>query len=174
MVAHLQIPKRKSYRLPGYDYSLAGAYFVTIIAKNRQCLFGNVTNGTMDINEVGKIITYAWQNLEKTYSYVFLDEYCLLPDHFHGILWIQELDPCGARSKINLAGPGMIKIKPLGQLIGSFKTCSTKQINLINNTPGEAIWQRNFYDRIVRDDKELDRIRTYIMANPSRWPDEPE
>ena len=174
MTTHLQILKRKSYRLPGYDYSLAGAYFVTIITKNRQCLFGTITNGTMDINAAGKIITDAWQILEKTYPYVVLDEYCLLPDHFHGILWIQGLDPYGSGSKINLGGPGMIKIKPLGQLIGSFKTCSTKQINLMNDTPGETIWQRNFYDRIVRDEKELDRIRAYIMANPSHWPDEPE
>ncbi len=174
MTTHLQILRRISYRLPGYDYSLAGAYFVTIIAKNRQCLFGSIENGTMGINEAGKIITDTWQKLEKTYPYVVVDEYCLLPDHFHGILWIQELIPYGPGSKINLAGPGMIKIKPLGQLIGSFKTCSTKQINLMNHTPGERIWQRNFYDRIIRNEKELDRIRAYIMANPCRWPNEPE
>lgn len=174
MPTHLQIPRRISYRLPGYDYSLAGGYFVTLIAKNRQCLFGSIENGTMDINEAGKIITDTWQKLEKTYPYVVVDEYCLLPDHFHGILWIQELIPYGPGSKINLARPGMIKLKPLGQLIGSFKTCSTKQINLMNHTPGERIWQRNFYDRIIRNEKELERIRAYIMANPSRWPNEPE
>ena len=168
-----QFPKRKLIRLPGYDYSLAGAYFVTINANNNHCLFGNISDGTMDLNLAGKIIVNSWQQLEINYPYVYLDEFCLMPNHFHGIIFIRELARPKSTSTDNLTGSSAVKIKPLGQLIGSFKTSSTKQFNLVCNTPGNIIWQRNYYDRIIRDDAELDRIRAYIMANPFRWPKEP-
>lgn len=160
---------RRSIRLKGYDYSLAGAYFVTVVAWQRQMLFGEIVDGEMQLNELGRIVSEKWQWLETQYEYVELGEWIVMPNHLHGILVIHDIGRGGSRS-----APTPIKRKPLGGLIGAFKTVSTKQINLLCNTEGQMVWQRNYYEHIMRNEQEMDRIARYIEANPSMWTEDDE
>ena len=164
-----KIHHRRSIRLKGYDYSQAGAYFVTIVAWQREMLFGDIVNGEMVLNDFGGIISEKWQWLEKQYEYIELGEWVIMPNHFHGILAIHDNGRGGSRS-----APTPIKRKPLGGLIGAFKTVSTKQINLLRDTEGQVVWQRNYYERIIRNEPEMDRITRYIESNPLRWADDDE
>jgi putative transposase len=163
----MTIPKnrRRSLRLSGYDYSQVGAYFITIGVKCRQCLLGSILNNQTQLNPYGKIAEYSWNWLSQAYQYVELDEWVIMPNHFHGIIIILENCRGGSRT----APTGESKRKPLGRLIGVFKTISTKQINFIRKTRGVPFWQRNFYEHVIRDDHSLNRIREYIVTNPLRW-----
>ena len=166
---------RRSIRLKGYDYiaplggEQAGAYFVTIVAWQREMLFGEIVNGGMVLNELGQIVVDKWQWLESQYEYVELGTWVVMPNHFHGILVIHDLGRGGSRS-----APTPKKRKPLGGLIGAFKTVSTKQINLLRNTEGQMVWQRNYYERVIRNEREMERISRYIESNLSRWADDDE
>ena len=164
-----KIHHRRSIRLKEYDYSQAGAYFVTIVAWQREVLFGEIVNGEMVLNDFGKIVSKKWQWMETQYEYVELDAWILMPNHLHGILIIHDDGRGGSRP-----APTPIKHKPLGGLIGAFKTVSTKQINLLRDTEGQVVWQRNYYERIIRNEPEMDRISRYIESNPSMWVDDDE
>ena len=109
-------PRRNSLRLKGYDYTQPGAYFVTICTKNRECLFGEIVGGILKLNEYGDIVAKSWQWLEQQYSYVELDVWVVMPNHLHGIIIITDTS-------------NDIKPKPLGRLVGAFKTVSAKKIN---------------------------------------------
>lgn len=167
---------RRSIRLPGYDYAQTGLYFVTICTKNRECLFGEIVGGSMRLNEYGQIVAQCWQWLSHRYPYVGLDEWVVMPNHLHGIVVIDTHDgggsrtaPTGTTIPMGITPTNGIKRKSLGCLIGAFKTVSTKHINVIRNTPGAPVWQRNYYERIVRNEKALINIRRYIAENPLRW-----
>jgi len=164
-----KIHHRRSIRLKEYDYSQAGAYFVTIVAWQREVLFGEIVNGEMVLNDFGKIVSKKWQWMETQYEYVELDAWILMPNHLHGILIIHDDGRGGSRP-----APTPIKHKPLGGLIGAFKTVSTKQINILRDTEGQVVWQRNYYERIIRNEPEMDRITRYIESNPLRWADDDE
>jgi REP element-mobilizing transposase RayT len=138
---------RRSIRLKDYDYSQPGAYFVTMVTWQRRVLFGDVVDGEMLLNDFGKVVSEKWQWLEIQYDYIELGAWVVMPNHFHGILMIHENGRGGSRSALT-----PIKRKPLGGLIGAFKTVSTKQINMIRNTEGQPLWQRNYYEHIIRDD----------------------
>ena len=169
---HPEIHRRRSIRLKGYDYTTAGAYFVTLVTKDRVCWFGDVVNGEMIWNKYGKICADAWLWLARQYDYVELIEWVIMPNHLHGIIVIIDgVDATGrggSRTAPTTITMGT-KRKPLGRLIGAFKTVSTKRINEMRRTPGEPIWQRNYYEHIIRNKNELNRIRQYIMENPLRW-----
>ena len=154
--------RRRSIRLKGYDYSKAGAYFVTICTRNRQCLFGDIADGKMVLNDVGQMVCKAWEWLATQYDYVELYEWVIMPNHMHGIIVIAD-----GRGGSRTAPTG--NRKPVGRLVGAFKTVSTKRINRLHGTPGAKLWQRNYYERIIRNDAELNRIREYIAGNPRRW-----
>jgi REP element-mobilizing transposase RayT len=160
---------RRSIRLPGYDYRHDGMYFVTLCTQDRALLFGTVTDGTMTPSDCGQIVVDSWQWLAQQYPYVSLDLSVLMPNHFHGILIIGEEadDPNAGASRS--APTSIIKRKPLGRLIGAFKTVSTKQINQLRDTPGAFVWQRNYYEHIIRSERSLYNIRQYIETNPARW-----
>jgi putative transposase len=164
------IHRRRSIRLQGYDYSQAGAYFITAVASQRECLFGEIVNGEMKLNEFGKMIEDAWKWLETQYSYVELLNGIVMPNHFHGLLTIHDNDGRGG----SRSAPTPTKRKPLGRLIGAFKTVSTKQINLLRHTEGTMVWQRNYYEHIICNEKEMENIWKYIEANPSMWADDDE
>ncbi len=176
--------RRRSIRLPGYDYSSPGAYSVTIVTRGREHLFGQVVAGEMRLNAFGEIVAETWLWLARQYPYVRLDEWVVMPNHFHGILWIVDISNDAGRGASRRAPTGgsqlvptdenPIKIKPLGQLVGAFKTVSAKRINLLRGTPGVSVWQRDYYERIVRDDRALDAIRRYIRYNPLRWDEDRE
>ena len=167
MKYHPEIHNRHSIRLKDYDYTQEGAYFVTVCSYGRECLFGEVINEEMQPNQFGQIVVDSWLWLAKHYPYVALDAWVVMPNHFHGIMVIGENDEGGSRT-------APTKIKSLGRLIGAFKTVSTKQINLIRQTPSLTLWQRNYYERIIRNESELNRIREYIEANPAKWASDKE
>lgn len=176
---------RRSIRYSGYDYAQPGAYFVTIVTLRRVCMFGDIVDGAMKVNHYGQIVTQTWEWLPKQYPYVKIDPYIVMPNHFHGILSIIEFEDGRSRGGSRPAPTGLIeeyyplpyditKIKPLGQLIGVFKTISAKKINQIRSTPGVSVWQRNYYERIIRDENELNDISMYINFNPQTWQSDSE
>ena len=136
-----------------------------MVAHQRACLFGDLLEGEMVLNEYGLIVAEKWQWLENQYPYVVSGMSVVMPNHFHGILMI-DFDGSRGGSRTT---PTTVKRKPLGRLIGAFKTVSTKQINILPNTPGIPIWQRNYYERIIRDEREMDRVHRYIESNPFTW-----
>ena len=162
---------RRSLRLSEYDYSQAGAYFVTICVNKRQGLLGTIVNNQIQLNHYGKIAETSWQWLSQAYDYVELDEWIIMPNHLHGIIFISpdNIISTDCRGGSRTAPTGESKIKPLGRLIGAFKTISTKQINFTRKTSGAPFWQRNFYEHVIRDDHSLNRIREYIVTNPLQW-----
>jgi putative transposase len=168
---HDDAQHRRSTRLRAWDYASPGAYFVTICTQDRVPLFGDVRDGRMHLHEPGMIVATAWQWLPTQYSHVILDEWCVMPNHLHGILVIRRggsrTAPGGSRTAPT--GEGDTGAKPIGRLIGAFKTVSTKQINLARPTPGEPVWQRNYWDHIIREGEDIDRIRVYIRDNPPEW-----
>ena len=172
---------RRSIRLKGYDYTRSGFYFITICCYQKQCFFGEIVDEKMWLNQYGEIVSKTYQWLSQRYFYVHLDEWIIMPNHFHGIMVLTDT-PCRGESRIaptnrnnliltdqNLPINPELKRKSLGRLIGAFKTVSTKKINFIRNAPGTPIWQRNYYEHIIRDEESLNRIRKYIINNPWSW-----
>ena len=153
---------RRSIRLPGYDYTSNNAYFVTMVIKNRECL--------LEDPRYSEIVEWSWKQLATLNDHVVLDEYVVMPNHFHGILVI-DVRRGGSRTAPTNAPAAR---KPLGRLIGSFKTMAAKRINLLRDAPGLEVWQRNYYERIIRDEAELGRIRQYVIDNPANWLADPE
>ncbi len=158
--------RRRSLRLPGYDYSQPGAYFLTICVRGRTPVFGDIVNGEMIFNEYGKIVLQCWNKLPEHYPYVVLDAFAVMPNHVHAILLIigPDLQYVGAGLK-----PAPTNTKPLSEIVRGFKTFSSRSINLVRGTPGQPLWQRGYYEHIVRDEESLHRIRDYIATNPLRW-----
>jgi REP element-mobilizing transposase RayT len=117
----------------------------------------------MRLNPIGRIVDQTWRWLAARYAHVHLDQWVVMPNHLHGII---ILTPCRGGSR---TAPTTTKRKPLGRLIGAFKTVSAKRINRTRGTPSTRLWQRNYYEHIIRNDDELDQIRQYIVDNPSRW-----
>ena len=150
--------RKNRLRLEGYDYSDAGAYFVTVVTQGRVCLFGDVVDGEMRLNEAGEVVRQGWQSLAGRYGHVGLDAYVVMPNHLHGVVVLDD----GGSESLELR-------KPLGRLIGSFKTITTQRVNDILGTRDRRLWQRNFYEHVVRDEEDLDRIRDYIAGNPAGW-----
>jgi len=198
-----QIHHRRSIRLQGYDYSQNGAYFITLCTHNRECLFGQIQNGQMILNEYGKMVEQCWNNLSNHYDNIELDAYVIMPNHFHGIILITDnvdnVDNVRAIRELPIHElPRQRKHElpihelPIHELprqqqkqrqqqrrkmllpkiVGRFKTNSAKQINQMRNTPGISVWQRNYYEHIIRDEKSLENIRNYIINNPAKWQDD--
>ena len=176
---------RRSIRLRGYDYSRPGAYFVTLCTQGRECLFGEIADEEMVLNEYGKIVEQCWRDLTNHYHNVQLDHYIVMPNHFHGIIIIKSVvtgsSVVGAGFKpapttthpapTNSDHPAH-KHHGLSEFIRALKTFSSKHINQIRNTPGTPVWQRNYYEHIIRDNLEYQKITTYIRNNPKNWRDD--
>lgn len=199
MTFNPEIHHRHSIRLPNYDYSQPGYYFVTICAHERECLFGDPENNIIVLNEIGMLVKKKWDDLPGHFPGIELDQMVIMPNHLHGIIIISDhrrgntnhppilADMIGLSRGDGVFPPFPIAItkigpdqgamtaplrngKTLGQMIAWFKYESTKEINrMITGNPEAKIWQRNFYDRIIRDDEELNRIRNYIATNPETW-----
>ena len=150
------MPKnRKKIRLQNFDYSQNGYYFVTICAKDRKNWFGEILAGKVILNSWGLIVVQQWQWLATQYNYIQIDQYSVMPDHFHGILAITRNGHDRSLQQ---------KVKSLSQLIGAFKTTSSKLIRKSGFI--EFQWQKSFYEHIIRSEKSLDHIRLYIEQNP--------
>ncbi len=150
---------RRPIRLQGYDYSRAGAYFVTVCTHDRLCLFGEIADRRMALNDAGRMVQQVWDDLPNHYSHVELDECVVMPNHVHGIVVI-----VGAGFK-----PAPTKRHGLPEIVRALKAFSARRINEIRNTPGVKLWQRGYYEHIIRNDDELNRIREYIANNPMKW-----
>lgn len=158
---------RRSIRLFSYDYSQNGAYFVTVCTQNRECLFGEVVHGEMRLNHAGQIANQCWRNIPTHFPHVDIDEFILMPNHIHGILVIDGRGTaCRAPTGEQFGKPVSGSIPTI---IRSFKSAATKRVNESHGTPGTKLWQRNYYEHIIRDDDELNRIRQYILDNPAQW-----
>ena len=160
---------RQSIRLRGYDYSRVGAYYITICVRNRQCLFGDVIDRNLQLNQAGLIIRSVWDNLPRLYDGIGLDAFIVMPNHVHGIVVINK--PVGAiHESPSFAGPVAQRRRMLlSKIVGRFKMVSAKQINALRGSPGQPLWQRNYYEHIIRDDGSLNRIRQYVSDNPAQW-----
>jgi putative transposase len=185
---------RRSIRLKGYDYAQAGAYFVTIVAREWACLFGEVAEGQVRVSEHGVIVQDAWNGLPTHHPSVELDAFVVMPNHVQGIIVLRDADAGGAGFKPAPTGsvprlsideratpiqiPPMVSVlgqttparrHGLPEIVRAFKTFSARRINAARGTTGEAVWQRNYYEHIIRNDVSLNRIREYIIDNPLRW-----
>ncbi|MBM2826887.1 MAG: hypothetical protein HW403_951 [Dehalococcoidia bacterium] len=166
-----EVHRRRSIRLPGYDYSQVGAYFVTVCTYKRAVLF--------DDPRYQGIVTRTWCDLPNHYPQIVLDVYVVMPSHIHGIVLIKDDDPVGAGFKpapttVGRASTSNIKHHGLPEIVRAFKTFSAHKINVLRRSPGVPLWQRNYYEHVVRDEAELNRIREYINGNPLRWDNDPD
>ena len=166
------IKKRRSIRLKGYDYSREGAYFVTICAQNRKCLFGEIVNGKMVLNDAGRMVESVWNEIPKYYPGIDIDVCQIMPNHIHGIVVIVGAGPCACPDTGQ--AQGVAPTMSLSDVVHRFKTMTTKRyIDRVKQNgwptfPGK-LWQRNYYEHIIRDENELNRIREYIINNPAQW-----
>ena len=152
---------RKNLRLQDYDYANAGAYFVTICAYQRQSLFGLVRDNKMALNQCGQIAEHAWRNIPMHFQDIHLDEFIVMPNHVHGILFTD-----GERARH--ASPLHHRPK-LGTVIGAYKSAAARLINQTRSTPGASVWQRYYYEHVIRNELSLSEIREYIVNNPLKW-----
>ena len=160
---------RRSTRLRGYDYSQSGSYFVTVCVQNRERVFGQVVNGEMILNEAGRMVEEEWLKAPAVRPQVELDEFVVMPNHFHGIIIIRNDLGIGATHRVapTMKRPAGPMARSVGAMMAQFKSIATTRIRSLGH-PGFA-WQRNYYEHVIRDDNSLNRIREYIVTNPSRW-----
>ena len=158
---------RRSIRLQGYDYSQPGIYFITICTKNHECLFGEILNGEMRLNEFGKIAHQCWLEMPHHFPHIQLDEFVVMPDHIHGIIVLNNIVGAKKFSPLQNITPFRSPSKTIGSIIRGFKIGVTKGFR--QNTDIYVVWQRNYYEHIIRNEVELNRIRQYIIDNPKKW-----
>jgi REP-associated tyrosine transposase len=177
---------RRSVRLPSYNYAQDGAYFVTICTYNKECIF--------DDDELRATAASVWQTVAPTAGGA-VDEFVVMPNHLHGIIWIADRYAVGAQQpqgvpsvhfldsqcRSNLDHPVAAPLqrfavvpRSLGAIVRAFKSATAKRINNIRRTPGAPLWQRNYYEHIIRDEDDLLRIREYILDNPRKWAEDPD
>ena len=197
-------PERKPLRLSDYDYTQAGAYFVTICTQNRSCLFGTIVDGEMLLNEIGQIVEEQLHAIPKRFPQARLDEYIVMPNHIHAIITIVGAPLAGARNTDGVSGNSgnpvgaplagalntngahvtdgasgnraTARVAPttLGDIVGAYKSlcvhfCLAWARNHDNERLLGTLWQRNYWEHIIRDEPELHRIREYIRNNPLQW-----
>ena len=183
-----KIHHRRSIRLRGYDYSRSGLYFITICTRNRLHLFGKIINGIMALNDAGKMVEQIWNKIPNDFNHTRLHEFIIMPNHTHGIIEITPATPVGAdsisapmdtvptdtRAEMDSAPTSLVAVAGIPQIIQSFKRCSTiAYINMVkqNILPpfDKRVWQRNYWEHIIRNENEYYRIAQYIMDNPKKW-----
>lgn len=171
---------RRSIRLKGFDYTQPGAYFVTICTQDRACLFGEVVDGEMRLNEAGRMIQSVWREIPAFYADVDTDEFVVMPNHIHGIIVLVGTTPRG-RPDADVNGRpddgqarGPAPTLSLPDVVHRFKTLTTKRYADGVKQSGwrpfiGRVWQRNYYEHIIRNEQSLNTIRQYIHDNPLRW-----
>ena len=173
MKKYNQYPQRKPIRLKGYDYSHPGLYFITIVTENHKNLFGEINNKQMKLNNAGKMIKQLWLDIQNDFPHTKLHEYITMPNHIHGIIEIisaHNTDSILNRAEIDSAPT----VTGIPQIIQSFKRHTTiKYIEMVkqNKLPpfNKRIWQRNYWDYIIRNNNEYQHIAKYIIENTQKW-----
>ena len=176
-----EIPRRKQLRIKGHDYSGYGPYFVTICTKEKNCVFGEVDGSEMKLNPMGKMVEKWWNELTNKFPDIELDQFVVMPNHFHGIIAINAhnvgadvgADLC-VRPHTNTNMEGARIGAPLPRIIQWFKTMTTNEYLRTAKQPENRkipgrLWQRNYYEHIIRNDEELLRVQEYILFNPCKW-----
>lgn len=164
---------RRSIRLKDYDYSQAGAYFVTMCAQNRECLFGKITNGEMQLNDAGAMLVRWWNELSNKFPTFEPDASVVMPNHIHCIVVITEGDDNDGQPQRKDGQPHRVA-PTLGDIIEWFKTMATNEyirgVKQLGWKPfDKRVFQRNYYEHIIRNERELNAIRNYIQNNPAKW-----
>ena len=169
---------RRSIRLKDYDYSQNGAYFVTLSTQNRDYLFGEIVDGVMQLNSLGEIVKAEWINTGEMRPRILIDTFVIMPNHVHGILIIDDcrgtLQRAPTERALTVERFGNPTSDSIPTIVRLYKSATTKRINLLRETPGIAVWQRNYYEHIIRNEVELSHIREYIQINPARWANDKE
>jgi putative transposase len=168
---------RRSIRLKDYDYAQPGGYFVTIVTQSRKCLFGEIVEAEMRLNDAGRIIQTAWDDLPNHYANVEIDTFVVMPNHIHGIVVLVGAGPRarpGADGQPQGVAPTIKTSLSLPDVVHRFKTLTTKQyIDGVKQYGWRhfagRLWRRNYFEHVIRDDSSLNRIRQYILDNPARW-----
>jgi putative transposase len=178
---------RHSIRLRGFDYGSAGAYFVTIVVRNRECVLGDVTPASdVRLSNLGEIVRDEWEALERRFPRLVLEEFVIMPNHIHGVLVIegggdddQKAGEASATKPPSSCRPTLADASPLpahgtqagslGAIVQNFKSVSSRRINMQLGNAGVPFWQRNYWEHVVRGMADLARIREYIQANPASW-----
>lgn len=202
------IHHRRSIRLKGYDYTQSGAYFVILVTQGRDCLFGDVANDEMQLNDAGRMVQSAWEALPQRFPGIELDEYRIMPNHTHGIIVVvgatlvvahdaqTDVDRAGTSPAPTTIGDGVDNVgatlvvaqdvrmgadwagtspaPTLGDIVGAFKSITTHEYIRGVYESGwppfdKRVWQRNYFEHIIRNERELDHIREYILNNPLKW-----
>ena len=184
MKHNLKINQRKSIRLNGYDYSKAGLYFITICTHNRENLFGEIDDGKMILNEYGEIVEKEIIKTNSLRKNIKIDEYIIMPNHIHFIIEIVTVGAYGNTPKNEITAYTNIEhgvnhyaptkqlkspSKNIGAIVRAIKACSTANINKLRKTTGIPVWQRNYYENIIRDENAHLKIAEYIKNNPVLW-----
>ena len=190
-----EIHHRHTIRVQGYDYSSAGLYFVTVCTQEHEHLFGGITDNVMQLSDAGRVVETIWTGLPERFPMVALDEFVVMPNHFHGIIVITDnvgnktvgaplaapsfavprAIPRNQSATSSIENQGAASsARTVGQIMRAFKSISAINVNCVLCRSGQPLWQRNYYERIIRDERELNNIREYIVNNPALWRDDPE
>lgn len=177
MAYNREIYHRRLLRLKGYDYTQTGAYFVTIVLQNRLCLFGDIVGTEMQLNQAGEIVCRIWETLPNRFPTITIDTFVVMPNHLHGIIIINQRPvPVGAGlvPAQNVDAQSADTLPALGDVIGAYKSLTTVEytrgVKMMKWTPFyRRLWQRNYYEHIIRNDDSLNYIRQYIIDNPGQW-----
>jgi putative transposase len=168
-------------RLANYDYSAPGVYFLTLCSWGRLSVFGKCESGAVELGEWGRVLEEEWLRTPRLRPYVRLDAYVIMPDHLHGIvIWDRDpFDPvgpqrvAGLRRAASMQCPYSLRLlrrpRSVGSFVARFKAICTKRINELRGKPEPPVWQRNYYEHVIRNRKDLERIRRYVLENPYRW-----
>ena len=166
---------RRSIRLKGYDYAQDGAYFVTVVTRDRLCLFGDVIEEKMHVNRAGSMILKVWEELPKRFPTIGLDAFVVMPNHVHGILVVRNRVGVPLVGTLRDGDRATTRVAPtLGEIVGAYKSITTVRYTQgvkagMWNPFRERLWQRNYYEHVVRNESELNRAREYIAGNPALW-----
>ena len=184
---------RRSIRLKGYDYTSPGSYFVTICTQGHVCLFGQVVDDTMVLNDAGYMVQRVWETIPQRFSTIRSDAYVIMPNHFHAIITITDSncrgDPCGRPDVVGTNGAGTRPAPTmrdgetgtdradwpaLGDVVGAFKSITTHEYimgvrNGVRPPFDKRIWQRNYWEHIIRNNRSYEHIKHYVENNPACW-----
>src|SRR6266700_5785077 len=176
-------PRRKQIRLRGYDYAFPGVYFVTICSAGKRPVFGSIRGESVVLSHEGEIVRSEWIALPERFSRLVLDEFVIMPNHLHGVLAFvghaggASPSPTTGNTTTKPGGAASGGVSPsptLFEAIGAFKSISTIKVNRLLGRRGVPLWQRSYYEHIVRTGEDLRKIQRYILENPLMWSLDPE
>ena len=163
-------PHRKNLRIPDFDYSQPGSYYVSIVTQGRRKLFGQIVDGEMVLNDIGKMVEEVWVAIPEHFPNVELGEFVVMPNHFHGVITITV----GARHAVprpvsEKEGFGKPVSGSLSTILRSFKSATTKAFHEFSRDSEDRLWQRSFYEHVIQNERDYRAIYEYIVANPMNW-----